>query len=617
MDFRSDPMLYEACKDDATSLCKDTKNGGGRIQACLRDKRMQLTWACEEQLFRQEMENADDVRLSVRLFSKCMPDKMKFCKEVEPGNARSKECLEENKDDLSSACKGEIDAMIERRVRDFRLDSKLRKSCENEIFNMCAYFGDLDNIDTYDSSVINCLQDYTAEIKSEQCKKQVKKYVTLASQDIRFDVSLAEACFEDRQKLCASVAPGSARVIRCLTNQRSSLSPVCRATLFDEEVRFSENIDFQFPMKEACKEEIEKFCKDIPRGNGRVIRCLQDMKNEKNLGKPCQQEVLSYESEINKDYRLNYRLRTACQQDIQNLCPTVCQQSDGQVCGGKVLRCLSDKIDNIKAESCIKEVNYFEKMEVSNFKNDVILAEACRQDVDKFCATVEPGDGRVHKCLRDQRKELTEACRKEELLLEEKEANSIELNMGLMKSCKPERQMFCKAVQVGQARVFRCLAENMNDADFGNNCKYQIIYKLQRRQANWKLDPPLRKACRSDVNTFCIAEDRKDSEEGLVYKCMISKFADLTSGCQKELGRAVHMAFFVWQPGAVLTQGCDDDINRLCLSKRPNMAQRPGAIGSCLASIVSGNETLTVSISFLSISMLFYTSFMSSRIFPG
>lgn len=42
-----------------------------------RDKRMQLTWACEEQLFRQEMENADDIRLSVRLFSKCLPDKKK------------------------------------------------------------------------------------------------------------------------------------------------------------------------------------------------------------------------------------------------------------------------------------------------------------------------------------------------------------------------------------------------------------------------------------------------------------------------------------------------------------------------------------------------------------
>ena len=28
-----------------------------------RDKRMQLTWLCEEQLFRQEMEDSDDIRL--------------------------------------------------------------------------------------------------------------------------------------------------------------------------------------------------------------------------------------------------------------------------------------------------------------------------------------------------------------------------------------------------------------------------------------------------------------------------------------------------------------------------------------------------------------------------
>ena len=50
-----------------------------------------------------------------------------------------------------------------------------------------------------------------------------------------------------------------------------------------------------------------------------------------------------------------------------------------------------------------------------------------------------------------------------------------------LQACKPERVLYCRGVQPGQARVFRCLAENMNDVDFGNNCKFQIIYKLQRR----------------------------------------------------------------------------------------------------------------------------------------
>lgn len=52
-------------------------------------------------------------------------------------------------------------------------------------------------------------------------------------------------------------------------------------------------------------------------------------------------------------------------------------------------------------------------MEVSDFRNDIILAEACRQDVDKYCAKVEPGkqydgsaqgsDGRCRALMQGRR----------------------------------------------------------------------------------------------------------------------------------------------------------------------------------------------------------------------
>ncbi len=107
-----------------------------------------------------------------------------------------------------------------------------------------------------------------------------------------------------------------------------------------------------------------------------------------------------------------------------------------------------------------------------------------------------------------------------------------------------------------------------------------------RRQANWKLDPPLRKACKRDVLTMCATEDAANSEEGLVYKCLVKNYETLSEGCGKEVGRAVHMAFFVWQPEAIITAPCDNDIERLCLAERPNMASRPGAVGTCLATLV-------------------------------
>ena len=42
--------------------------------------------------------------------------------------------------------------------------------------------------------------------------------------------------------------------------------------------------------------------------------------------------------------------------------------------------------------------------------------------------------------------------------------------------------------------------------------------------------------------------------QGFVYKCLIREYDQLSAGCQKELGRAVHMAFFAWQPDGIITR---------------------------------------------------------------
>ena len=117
---------------------------------------MQLSWDCLDKLNTQEEEDADDVRFSVRFFKNCLGDKKKFCEDVEPGNARVKDCLEENRlyPDFSPECKAEIDDMIQRRVRDFKLDFRLRNDCAEDIETTCA----ASTIADGDDGVILCLQ---------------------------------------------------------------------------------------------------------------------------------------------------------------------------------------------------------------------------------------------------------------------------------------------------------------------------------------------------------------------------------------------------------------------------------------------------------------------------
>lgn len=107
------------------------------------------------------------------------------------------------------------------------------------------------------------------------------------------------------------------------------------------------------------------------------------------MSSECKAQIISDEVRSSQDYRLNFKLAEACKTDTAELCANKCEAS--QACGGQVLRCLTDKSDDIKSKACRDEVFYFKKMEVTDFRNDVILAEACRSDVDAYCKNVKPG----------------------------------------------------------------------------------------------------------------------------------------------------------------------------------------------------------------------------------
>jgi Golgi apparatus protein 1 len=64
---------------------------------------------------------------------------------------------------------------------------------------------------------------------------------------------------------------------------------------------------------------------------------------------------------------LNYRLTQACGEVLKEVCVNVCPDEENmdKACGGTVLRCLADKIDDINDDTCKQELLYFQKMEVS------------------------------------------------------------------------------------------------------------------------------------------------------------------------------------------------------------------------------------------------------------
>jgi len=596
-DFAVDAMLNELCTADAEALCADVTPGGGRVQYCLRSKRAQLSWDCQEELFRQEVENADDIRLSTVLIRKCMKDKKKFCNDVPPGNARVKECLESkrNEPEFSAECKEEFENMMARRAADFRLDAKLRELCKDDIEEVCGYEKDsLDSIAGYDGRVIECLQDYKEELQDPACQKRVHKLTTRAASDIRFDRPLADACYEDRQKLCKDVAPGDARVIRCLQDSRTELSYECRATLFDQEVRLSEDIDFQYPMKKACGSEIKTFCKDVPHGNARIIQCLANHDADAEMSSECRTEVKRYSQRAGEDYRLNYRLNKACDLEIDRLCADVCSPFQGQACGGTVLQCLSDKKENITDTACKNEVFGVQKGWTKDYRTDAVLRKACKADVEKFCDSTEKGEGRVHECLRKNKANLSLECAAQELKLNILQSEDVRLRPGMLKDCSEEMAVYCKNVKPGGARVYKCLQSHMAKVDFSQQCRTRVAEKQAAQQSYYKLDFGIKKSCQKVVNKLCAEAKSPGHGKAAVLKCLVAKHDQMAAmgnvACSNEVSRAVRMALWNYRKGAALTTACDIDVTSSC----PDADEREiGSYGRCLARLVAEDKPMS------------------------
>ncbi len=121
------------------------------------------------------------------------------------------------------------------------------------------------------------------------------------------------ACRADMQKLCKGIQPGGGRVAMCLKQHESELSPGCRERMAEAREEGKEFI-------EACKADAETVCKGVQPGQGRVMRCLAE--NKEKLSSGCRAKIAEAES------------RHPCMKDAERLCKGV------KPGGGRMMECM-------------------------------------------------------------------------------------------------------------------------------------------------------------------------------------------------------------------------------------------------------------------------------------
>ena len=89
-------------------------------------------------------------------------------------------------------------------------------------------------------------------------------------------------CADDIARFCAGIKGGQAQIRQCLKEHQSELSSPCQARVQAMQQRLQE-------MSDACESDVQRFCKDVRLGGGRLAQCLQQHASE--LSATCKAEL--------------------------------------------------------------------------------------------------------------------------------------------------------------------------------------------------------------------------------------------------------------------------------------------------------------------------------------
>lgn len=101
--------------------------------------------------------------------------------------------------------------------------------------------------------------------------------------------TVAKGCEKELATYCMDVTPGEGRILACLYAHEDKISGRCEYALYDAAVQLDRAISALTYMANECGDDLDKYCANVPEGEGRLLNCLK--KNKKKVSSRCNQAL--------------------------------------------------------------------------------------------------------------------------------------------------------------------------------------------------------------------------------------------------------------------------------------------------------------------------------------
>ncbi len=99
---------------------------------------------------------------------------------------------------------------------------------------------------------------------------------------------LVTSCGEDIQKYCKDVRLGDGRIRNCLAANADKVSAMCKRDYAQAYIHLQERFAAQESAGKICAADAKRLCPGTVRGKGYVLQCLL---NKRNLSRACSQII--------------------------------------------------------------------------------------------------------------------------------------------------------------------------------------------------------------------------------------------------------------------------------------------------------------------------------------
>ena len=247
-----------------------------------------------------------------------------------------------------------------------------------------------------------------------------------------------------------------------------------------------------------CKADIEKFCKDVKPGEGRIIDCLKA--HEAELSADCKAKGAELKGgpggkkgEGKGEGRGMGPMGGACKADFEKFCKDA---------GREKMGCMKEHEKDL-SEGC--------KTQMAKMKDEFIKKNPCFAETQKLCPGMKPGDGKFGPCMDEHEKDLSDTCK----------ADFAKRKGEMVKNhpCMADMEKFCKDMKPGDGKLMDCM--KTHEADLSAGCKAETA---KRKEGMRKNNP-----CAADMEKFC--KDVKPGE-GRIIACLKTHEAELSDTCK-------------------------------------------------------------------------------------